>query len=85
MNYVIVGMAAKKLKETRVLLWLPFLEIGLILFQMTIFMANAIFKTHPLEVTQQMVKDHIQKAKEGNQMSFHFLLDHFGGMFTSTN
>lgn len=24
-----------------------------------------------------MVKDHIQKAKEGNQMSFHFLLDHF--------
>ena len=47
MNYVIVGMAAKKLKETRVLLWLPFLEIGLILFQMTIFMANAISKpTH---------------------------------------
>ena len=47
MNYVIVGMAAKKLKETRVLLWLPLLEIGLILFQMTIFMANAISKpTH---------------------------------------
>ena len=47
MNYVVIGMTAKKLKETGILLWLPFLEIGLILFQMTIFMANAISKpTH---------------------------------------
>ena len=45
MNYVIAN-GSKKLKETRVPC-ITLLEIGLILFQMTIFMANAISKpTH---------------------------------------
>jgi glycosyltransferase involved in cell wall biosynthesis len=46
-NFISVGMAAKKLEETSVLYGLPFLEIFLVLFQITIFIANSISKpTH---------------------------------------
>lgn len=46
-NYLSVGFAAKKLKETPVLYLLPILEIFLVLFQFTIFIANSISKpTH---------------------------------------
>lgn len=30
-----------------------------------------------MEITQELLNQHIQKAKEGNQASFNFLLDHF--------
>ena len=46
-QYIIVGYSAKKLKETQILYFLPFLEIFLLLFQFTIFIANSISKpTH---------------------------------------
>ncbi len=46
-NFISVGFAAKKLQETSILYWLPFLEIFLVLFQITIFIANSISKpTH---------------------------------------
>lgn len=46
-NFISVGLAAKKLEETSVLYVLPFLEIFLVLFQITIFIANSISKpTH---------------------------------------
>lgn len=46
-NFISVGMAAKKLEETSILYGLPFLEIFLVLFQITIFIANSISKpTH---------------------------------------
>jgi hypothetical protein len=46
-NFISVGFAAKKLKETGLLYLLPILEIFLVLFQITIFMTNAISKpTH---------------------------------------
>lgn len=46
-QFLIVGFSAQKLKETQVLFFLPFLEIMLVLFQFTIFIANSISKpTH---------------------------------------
>lgn len=46
-NFISVGFAAKKLEETSILYTLPFLEIFLVLFQITIFIANSISKpTH---------------------------------------
>ncbi|MGB0891839.1 MAG: glycosyltransferase [Flavobacteriaceae bacterium] len=46
-QYIIVGYSAKKLKETQILYFLPFLEVFLLLFQFTIFIANSISKpTH---------------------------------------
>ena len=46
-NYLIVGLGSKKLKEKQILYFLPFLEIFLVLFQITIFIANSISKpTH---------------------------------------
>lgn len=46
-NYIALGVSAKKLKETQVVYFLPLLEIFLVLFQITIFIANTISKpTH---------------------------------------
>lgn len=46
-QYVIVGFSAKKLNEASLVLFLPFLEIGLVLFQFSIFTANTFSKpTH---------------------------------------
>lgn len=46
-NYITVGLSAKKLKETPVIYFLPFLEIFLVLFQFTIFITNTFSKpTH---------------------------------------
>lgn len=39
-QFIVVGLAAKKLKEPYVVYFLPFLEIGLILFQLSIFITN---------------------------------------------
>ena len=47
LNFLSVGFSAKKLQETSILFFLPFIELFLILFQITIFIANAISKpTH---------------------------------------
>ncbi|KAA5824131.1 glycosyltransferase [Algibacter amylolyticus] len=43
-QYIILGMASKKLGETDLLLLLPFLEIFLIIAQLTIFINNIISK-----------------------------------------
>lgn len=43
-QWIIVGFSAKKLHETQTLFFLPFLEIGLVLFQFAIFVANTISK-----------------------------------------
>ncbi|TXD64804.1 glycosyltransferase [Polaribacter glomeratus] len=46
-NYIVVGSSAKKLKEPQIIFFLPFLEIGLLLFQISIFIANLTSKpTH---------------------------------------
>jgi len=46
-NYISLGISSKQLNETRVLYYLPFLDIFLMLFQFTIFIANRISKpTH---------------------------------------
>lgn len=46
-SYICIALAANKLKETRVLFFLPFLEVFLMLFQFAIFIANSITKpTH---------------------------------------
>ncbi len=46
-QWFVVGFSAKKLQETQVLFFLPFLEIGLVLFQFVTFIANTISKpTH---------------------------------------
>ncbi len=46
-NYLVIGFSAKKLRETQVIYFQPFLEIFLVLFQITIFIANTISKpTH---------------------------------------
>lgn len=46
-NFLVVGFSANKLKEHSIIFFLPFLELFLILFQMTIFITNAISKpTH---------------------------------------
>ena len=47
LNFIIVGFSANKLKEGTVVFFLPLLEIFLVLFQITIFIANSISKpTH---------------------------------------
>lgn len=43
-QYIVVGIASKKLKEPYLLFFLPFLEIGLLLIQISIFIANLISK-----------------------------------------
>lgn len=46
-TFIIVGISAKKLKEKNVIYGLPFLEIGLLLFQFSIFITNTFSKpTH---------------------------------------
>lgn len=46
-NYLVIGISSKKLKEPQILYIQPFLEIFLVLFQITIFIANSISKpTH---------------------------------------
>jgi glycosyltransferase involved in cell wall biosynthesis len=44
LQYIIVGISAKKLKEPQIIFFLPFLEIGLLLIQISIFSANLISK-----------------------------------------
>ena len=43
-QYIIIGLSAKKLKEPYLIFLLPFLEIGLLLIQISIFSANLISK-----------------------------------------
>jgi cellulose synthase/poly-beta-1,6-N-acetylglucosamine synthase-like glycosyltransferase len=43
-QFLIIGFSAKKLKEPQIIYLLPFLEIGLLLFQFSIFIANLISK-----------------------------------------
>lgn len=43
-NYIIIGIAANKLKETSLTFWYPFLEINLIIVQFYIFFKNIISK-----------------------------------------
>lgn len=43
-SYIVVGFSAKKLKEPHIIFFLPFLEIGLLLIQFTIFIANLFAK-----------------------------------------
>jgi len=44
LQYIIIGISAKKLKEPQIIFFLPFLEIGLLLIQISIFSANLISK-----------------------------------------
>lgn len=43
-QYIIIGLSAKKLKEPQIIFFLPFLEISLLLIQISIFIANLISK-----------------------------------------
>ncbi|WP_439128062.1 glycosyltransferase [Polaribacter sp.] len=43
-EFLVVGIATKKLKEPQIIYFLPFLEIGLLLFHFTIFIRNFISK-----------------------------------------
>jgi glycosyltransferase involved in cell wall biosynthesis len=43
-QYIIIAVSAKKLKEPQIIFFLPFLEIGLLLIQISIFSANFISK-----------------------------------------
>lgn len=43
-QYLIVGFSAKKLQETAILPYLPFLEIALVLLQFSIFISNYFYK-----------------------------------------
>lgn len=43
-QYLVVGFSTKKLKEPQIIYFLPFLEIGLLLFQFSIFITNLILK-----------------------------------------
>ncbi|QTE22887.1 glycosyltransferase [Polaribacter cellanae] len=43
-QFLVVGFSAKKLKEPQIIFLLPFLEIGLLLFQFIIFITNLISK-----------------------------------------
>ena len=46
-QYTVIGTSAKKLDEKDLIIWLPFLEIFLILIQMSIFIKNSVSKpTH---------------------------------------
>jgi glycosyltransferase involved in cell wall biosynthesis len=44
LQYIVIGISAKKLKEPQIIFFLPFLEIGLLLIQISIFSANLISK-----------------------------------------
>lgn len=44
LQYIVVGLSAGRLKEPQIIFFLPFLEIGLILIQISIFIANSIAK-----------------------------------------
>lgn len=44
LQYIVVGFSARKLKEPYILFFTPFLEIGLLLIQISIFIANLISK-----------------------------------------
>lgn len=46
LQYIIIGFSANKLKETQVIYFLPFLEIGVLLFQFSIFINNLWLKTN---------------------------------------
>ena len=46
-QYISVGKGAKKLQESNLILWIPFLELFLICFQMFIFISNSISKPSP--------------------------------------
>ena len=39
-QYIVIGASAKKLKEPTIIYFLPFLEIGLLIFQFSIFITN---------------------------------------------
>ena len=43
-QYIIIGLSAKKLEEPQIIFFLPFLEISLLLIQISIFIANLISK-----------------------------------------
>ncbi len=43
-QYIVIGFSSKKLDESDILIWLPFLEIFLIIMQLTIFINNLISK-----------------------------------------
>ena len=43
-QFLIVGLSARKLKEPQIIFFLPFLDIGLLLFQFSIFISNLISK-----------------------------------------
>jgi asparagine N-glycosylation enzyme membrane subunit Stt3 len=43
-QYIIIGLSAKKLKEPQILFFLPFLDFSLLLIQISIFIANLISK-----------------------------------------
>jgi glycosyltransferase involved in cell wall biosynthesis len=43
-QFLVIGFSAKKLRELRMLFFLPFLEISLLIFQFVIFMANIVSK-----------------------------------------
>lgn len=43
-QFLVIGFSAKKLKETQIIYFLPFLEIGLLLIQFSIFITNLISK-----------------------------------------
>ncbi|QTD39397.1 glycosyltransferase [Polaribacter batillariae] len=43
-QFLVVGFSAKKLKEPQIIFLLPFLEIGLLFFQFSIFITNLISK-----------------------------------------
>jgi glycosyltransferase involved in cell wall biosynthesis len=44
LNYIIIAKAAKKLNETNLIFWYPFLEINLMIVQFYIFLKNIISK-----------------------------------------
>lgn len=43
-QYLVVGFASKKLKEPQIIYFIPFLEIGVLLFHFSIFISNLISK-----------------------------------------
>lgn len=43
-QYIVIGFASKKLKESQIIYFLPFLEIGLLIIQFSIFITNLISK-----------------------------------------
>lgn len=43
-HYIVIGKSAKKLDETGTIIWSPFLEIFLVIFQLSIFITNLLSK-----------------------------------------